>query len=306
MPMQLRGLRTFCLAAQTLSFKQAADELCLTASAVSHQISDLERELDIKLFERRTRAIALTTRGSQFYEEIHPHLAAIDDAALRVKRNARRVPLLVQMPEFFASELLMPIISGFSDRYQDIDLRIESMDSSGQSDPRADINILLSRHRPAAAMVEKLFPIRYIPACSKALYQDWRRKGFTGIDAINVSTILLHKARPHAWARWARHAGIGNMKPKQIIFVDSMFALARAAQQSVGIALVPMPVSKAWFESGQLVPLHNTALVTEDYYWMTLSEESGNNEAVDIFSKWMGKNLQSLVNDMGELHSSVA
>ena len=76
------------------------------------------------------------------------------------------------------------------------------------------------------------------------------------------------------------------MKPKQIIFVDSMFALARAAQQSVGIALVPMPVSKAWFESGQLVPLHNTALVTEDYYWMTLNEESSNIEAVDIFSRY--------------------
>ncbi|MEQ8409235.1 MAG: LysR substrate-binding domain-containing protein [Gammaproteobacteria bacterium] len=306
MPLQLRGLRTFCLAAQHLSFKKTADELCLTASAVSHQISDLESELGVKLFMRLTRSIELSDKGMQLYEEVAPYLQAIDDAAIKLKKNANRIPLLVQMPEFFASELLMPIITGFSDQHQDIDLQIESTDSSNKSNPDADINIILSHKTPSAANVEKLFPIRYIPACSRSLYADWKKKGFTGIDAINVSTILLHKARPHAWSRWARHAGIANMKPKQIIFVDSMFALARAAEQGVGIALVPMPVSKAWFDSGSLVPLHSTALVTEDYYWLTLSEKTKNKEAANKFWKWIGKNLQQYAEDIDELNSSVA
>lgn len=306
MPMQLRGLRSFCLAARHLSFKKTADELCLTASAVSHQINDLESELGVKLFERQTRSLSLTPVGLNFFEEVAPLLAAMDDATSRVKKNSRRVPLLVQMPEFFASELLMPLISDFSDRYQDIDLRIESMDSSREANPEADINIVLSRHRPPVAQAEKLFPIRYIPACSQALHADWKRKGFSGIDAINVSTILLHKARPQAWAQWARHAGVGNMKPKQIIFVDSMFALARAAQRSAGIALVPMPVSKAWFDSGELVPLHDTALVTDDCYWLTLNDESSNKDAADIFCQWISGNLQQHTGQMDEKNSTVA
>jgi LysR family glycine cleavage system transcriptional activator len=304
--MQLRGLRSFCLAARHLSFKKTADELCLTASAVSHQINDLESELGVKLFERQIRSLSLTPEGLNYYEEVAPLLAAIDEATSRVKKNSRRVPLLAQMPEFFASELLMPLISDFSDRYQDIDLRIESMDSSGEADPEADINIVLSRHRPQVAQAEKLFPIRYIPACSQALHADWKRKGFSGIDAINVSTILLHKARPQAWTRWARHAGVGRMKPKQIIFVDSMFALARAAQRSAGIALVPMPVSKAWFDSGELVPLHDTALVTDDFYWMTLNAESSNKAAAEIFWKWISASLQQYAEQMDEKNSSVA
>lgn len=304
--MQLRGLRTFCLAAQTLSFKQAADKLCLTASAVSHQISDLETELGVKLFTRRTRAISLTDKGAQFYDEVQPYLQAIDEAAARVKKNANRVPLLVSMPEFFASELLMPMLSSFSDQHQDIDLKIESMDIGDESSSMADINILLSRNKPQAARVEKLFPIRYIPACSRALYNEWSRKGYSSIDAINVSTILLHKARPHAWNNWARHAGVNNMKPKQIIFVDSMFALARAAERSAGIALVPMPVSKAWFDSGALVPLHKTDLVTEDFYWMALSGDSKNVNAAEVFWKWISENLQQYGNAMDELNSSVA
>jgi len=306
MRMQLRGLRTFCLAAHYLSFKQTADKLCLTASAVSHQISDLESELGIKLFERQTRAIALTDKGAQFYNEIQPYLQAIDAAAARVRENASREPLLVQMPEFFASELLMPLIGKFSDQHQDIDLKIESMDIGDDSNRQADINILLTRNEPTAARVEKLFPIRYIPACSRELHEEWVKAGINNIDAIKVSTILLHKARPHAWSNWARHAGVNNMKPKRIIFVDSMFALARAAERSAGIALVPMPVSKAWFDSGALVPLHDIDLVTDDYYWIALSESSKNSNAANVFWKWIGENLQQYAVGMDELNSSVA
>lgn len=306
MRMQLRGLRTFCLAAEYLSFKKTADKLCLTASAVSHQISDLETELGIKLFTRRTRAISLTDEGAQFYGEIQPYLQAIDDAADRVRLSASREPLLVRMPEFFASELLMPLLSKFSEQHEDIDLKIESMDIGDESSPLADINIVLTRNEPKAARVEKLFPIRYIPACSRALHNELVRKGYSSIDAINVSTILLHKARPHAWSKWARHAGVNNMKPKQIIFVDSMFALARAAERSAGIALVPMPVSKTWFDSGALVPLHKTDLVTDDYYWMALSESAKNSNAAKVFWKWIGENLHQYATGMDEPDSSVA
>lgn len=291
MAMQLRGLRTFCLVARHLSFKEAADELCITASAVSHQIGDLESQLECKLFDRLTRSISLTDKGEQLYEQVVPHIEAIDESLEKIKANSHRVPLLVQMPEFFASELLMPIIGGFSESNDDIDLQIESMDISGSVNNRADINIILSRKMPAGSRVEKLFPIRYMPACSRALFDDLCNQGFNGLDVLNDCTLLLHKARPNAWTRWAKHAGVGNIRPKQIIYVDSMFALARAAEQSVGVALVPMPVSKAWFDSQALVPLHDIDLVTEDYYWMTLSENSRKQEPADRFWQWIVANL---------------
>lgn len=59
----MRGLRTFCVAARRLSFKEAADELCVTPSAVSHQIKVLEETLGATLFDRLTREVALTERG---------------------------------------------------------------------------------------------------------------------------------------------------------------------------------------------------------------------------------------------------
>lgn len=287
MQIQHRGLRTFCTAAELLSFKEAANELCLTASAVSHQISGLEENLGTKLFQRKTRSLSLTNEGCHLFEEIHPYLDAIDQALETVKSNSSKQRLLIQMPEFFASELLIPKIGDFSDRHQNIDLRIESMETSESLNPRADINIVLSKHKPPATHVKKLFPISYIPACSRSQFEKWQQQGIDPVDAIDSATILLHKARPNAWAQWAKRAGLSKRRTKQIIFVDSMFALARAAEKDVGVALVPMPVSQAWFETGALVPLHQTDLVTKDYYWMVLNDDSKDNKSVEVLWDWV-------------------
>ena len=63
----LRGLRTFCIAARYESFRTAADELFITASAVSHQIKSLEQELGQQLFERNSRELSLTDAGRSLY-----------------------------------------------------------------------------------------------------------------------------------------------------------------------------------------------------------------------------------------------
>ena len=74
---------------------------------------------------------------------------------------------------------------------------------------------------------------------------------------------------------------MAGLRPKKIIYVDSMFALSRAAEQSVGIALMPLPVSQDWFDSGSLVALHESHLVTEDYYWLVLNGNS--NRKISLF-----------------------
>lgn len=286
MQTQHRSLRTFCTAAELLSFKKAANELCLTPSAVSHQISDLEEDLGTKLFKRLTRSISLTQDGSHLYEEIHPYLRAIDQATNKIRAQKKQHPLLVQMPEFFASELLMPRMSRFSDTFPDIDLRIEGLGITDDVNPAADINIVLSRKTPNAIKVAKLFPIRYVPACSLQQKNKWEIEGITELAAIKKATILLHKARPNAWEQWAENAGVADLRPKKIIYVDSMFALSRAAEQGVGIALMPLPVSQGLFDSGSLVALHESHLVTKDYYWLVLNGNSNKNISL-VFWHWL-------------------
>jgi DNA-binding transcriptional LysR family regulator len=284
MHVQFRGLRTFCLAAQHLSFKAAADELCLTASAVSHQIRDLEDRLGSRLFERRTRAIVLTDDGAALHREIAPHLRAIDAATTRFRHRAQRSPLVIRMPEFFASELFMPRVAAFSEGHRHIDLRIETTGPGALASDRADVSILLTSEEPAVARARQLFPIRYVPACSPQLHARYSERGPA---ALEEATLLLHQSRPRAWHRWADLAGLKSPQPRQIIRLDSMFALARAAERGAGIALIPMPVCQSWFESGALLRLFSRDLVSSDSYYVVAPEEGDCPEAAATLWQWI-------------------
>ena len=84
----LRSLRTFCVAARHLSFKEAADELAISASAVSHQMRDLEAQLQCPLFERQTRSLGLTSHGRALFEELDPLLRRIAELMSKAPADA--------------------------------------------------------------------------------------------------------------------------------------------------------------------------------------------------------------------------
>ena len=288
----IRGLQAFCAAAQHLSFKEAANDLCLTPSAVSHQISELEEHLGAQLFKRSTRSIALTAEGATLYQEISPSLKTIEEATNKIRKTETRHSLLVQMPEFFTSELLMPHIAEFTSTHKDIDLNIEGLGVEEELNSDADITVVLTRKTPNARKVARLFPIRYVPVCSQERISHFDVEDETAIGLLNKSTLLLHKARPHAWKYWAENAGLSELKPEKTIYVDSMFALARAAEQGVGVALIPLPVSKDWLDTGSLIPLHEKHLVTEDFYWILINGNSSKRKSALLFFQWMLEKFQ--------------
>ncbi len=289
MPVQFRGLRAFCAAADHLSFKAAADELCLTASAISHQIKDLETYLGVRLFERRTRAVVLTEDGAALLREVQEHVQALERSVVRFRQRPQRYPLVIRMPEFFASELFMPRVAEFSERNHHIDLRIETTGPKESPGGRADVSILLTASPPQGACSRLLFPISYVPACNPELHQRWSGDGY---GALEQATLLVHQARPRAWHRWAELAGLPSPSPRQIIRLDSMFALARAAQRGAGIALIPMPISQTWFDSGALLRLFRQDLVTADSYVVVADPASEHPEAAAVLWRWVAETFQ--------------
>lgn len=285
MPVQFRGLRAFCEAARTGSFKAAADELCVTSSAISHQIRALENYLGVKLFERRTRSIELTASGRSYFRKVAPLLRSIDTASDELRYCPDRKTLRIQMPDFFASELFVPKMADFSNQHPDIDLQIETLPAKVPTEQaKGDVVVVLTGRQPDFPIAEKLFSVRYVPACSNQRYDFWRDKGIT---ALNQATLLVHKARPHAWDHWAEEAGVKAPAPKHIVRLDTMSALARATEQGVGIGLIPMPVSANWFGSGAIRRLFDQDLVTRDHYCVVTTGNSDQPEATRLLSEWM-------------------
>lgn len=117
----LNSLRAFEAAARHLSFKEAADELAVTPTAVSHQIKLLEEFLDLRLFHRLTRALELTTEGAAMLPQVQEAFASLV-AASRLpdaRKPAASSPFIA--PPSFAATLAGSPPRQFSRAHPDID-----------------------------------------------------------------------------------------------------------------------------------------------------------------------------------------
>ncbi|ASP49997.1 LysR family transcriptional regulator [Cognaticolwellia beringensis] len=280
----IRGLRSFCVASKCLSFKHAASQLFLTPSAVSHQIKQLESQLGIVLFNRGTRTIELTSAGKQFYQSIQPIINQLESTISEFTQKQQNQTIVISLPEFFASELFIPRLSEWSESNPTINLQLETVKSGSAPSQSADLSIVLTNGKPNAKIVQELFPIRYAPACNKRLYKKLKNTGFA---ALKTTPLILHRSRPWSWHQWADKNNVDDFDPKQIIQFDSMFGVARAAQQGMGIALVPLPMSKAWFSEQLLVKLFDEELNTNDKYYLIQHENMDNHTELTLFAKWV-------------------
>jgi LysR family glycine cleavage system transcriptional activator len=288
----LRNLRAFCVAAQHRSFKLAADELFLTPSAVSHQMKELEQALGVRLFERKTRAVELTAAGHTLYDEVGPLLDAIDRSVARIARRNRRTTLRLQLPPFFASELFIPRIGSFCEAYPDIDIQVDTHDPRPSvHPPTTDLSVLLAEEEPQGLNVTRLFSLSLVAACTPAHAATVAR---LGSGALRELALIVHKTRPFAWSSWAQEIGLGEPEPKNVIELDTMFAVVRAAERGVGIALVPQALCGSWFDSGALVRAFPAQFATNDAYFLASRIKDADRPEVAAMTRWMREHCTRL------------
>jgi LysR family transcriptional regulator, glycine cleavage system transcriptional activator len=118
-----QAIRAFEASARHLSFKKAAQELCLTQSAISHQIKTLEAYLGVQLFFRETRRVALTGEGASYLTGITRILDHMAAETARISKREDRGSLSVRVAPGFL-RWLVPRLSGFHKAYPDIDLHL--------------------------------------------------------------------------------------------------------------------------------------------------------------------------------------
>jgi len=279
----IRGLRTFCVAARHASFKHAARELCVTPSAVSHQIKDLEELIGESLFRRETRRIELTEIGVALAADLAPALEHLDQVVAKfIDRSRIRRVLRISLPHFFASELFVPQLREFTDVHPGLEIRVDSAIAGAGHRTTSDVSVLLLSEIPDEVAAYELFPLSLVPACSRALA---RSLDPTDARTFAETTLIVHEARPNAWNDWFAQAGIQPGETR-VVYLDSMFAVARAAERGLGIALVPVPLSRGWFESGALVRLSERELNTPDSYFFVHRAEDDSNEDIRALRDW--------------------
>ncbi|MBT8070578.1 MAG: LysR family transcriptional regulator [Gammaproteobacteria bacterium] len=287
----LRSLRAFQVAARHLSFKLAAEELCLSASAVSHQVRNLESFLDLELFTRKTRALELTAPGRSYFEFLDSMFTRLQMETHQLRAEYGRKMIRLCLPPFFASELFLPKMDMLHRIMPDTDIRITTQPSLMKIHPaEADLSVLLGNGDWESLTTYPLFARRLVIAAAPTQLKRFDRSSFA---SLNGKTLIVHENRPNAWTNWAMEIDLPEPSAGNILRFDSMSSVVQAAAQGLGFAIIPLPMSQNWFKTGTLVKVFDTEWVTDEQFHLAHREEELNRPEVIEFIQWVKQEFKN-------------
>lgn len=284
----LKSIQCFVATAKHLSFSLAANELCVTQSAVSHQVKQLEDHLGKKLINRQGKKIQLTQAGDDFYRVCGDALERISSVSLHVK-EAQGVQLNVLAQTSVAVDWLTSKITDFYEQHPKINLRL-TMESSADSFNPEDYDIIIGTWpTPDNFVTQSLRQEYWYPVCSPALAEH--------IDIDDCQSLLaypLYTSENGAdWQFWGQRMQI-IMPPK---LKHQHFGLAilatKAALNSKGIALSNQFLSERHIERGELVHFPQWQYVLPwGQYQLHYKKSSHADREVRAFNQWFCRLVQ--------------
>jgi len=258
----LNPLKVFEAAARLGNFTRASEELLVSQSAVSRQISLLEEYLGVRLFDRQKVGVTLTPAGVSYFAEIGPAFQRIVGATERLLRVQPDEPLVIRAYSTFAANWLMRRMPRWEADYPAIRLRISTaLTPVDFSKEPVDASIEI---RPEvlheSVDVEFLFENQVVPVCSPGLIAG--SPGLQPRDLLGYR--LIHsRFRPRDWGYWLTAQGLDSQTiPDSLEFADSLLAY-QAAMDGLGIAMGQPRFLQAEFQAGKLIcPVRGMAPLT--------------------------------------------
>ncbi|MGM0564761.1 MAG: LysR substrate-binding domain-containing protein [Pseudomonadota bacterium] len=286
----LNFLVTFEIAGQLLSFKQAAEVLHVTPSAVSQQIHALEEALGTPLFVRHNRQLSLTEAGRGYLTQVRQHLNGLRKAtdALQAVRGSR---LRVSVMPPVAGRVVLPGMERFRQLRPNLELELETtLANADVSGGEVDLAIRFGRPPWPGLIHEKL---------SDVWVQVVMPKGFTrrygldrGVEGMTRVPLVHMTGRPDSWPHWFHQAGL-SAPEGQHYRVDDYPAAIQAAE-SLGAALALYPVEKSLTETGRVEAPFPPVGPLDEAIYAVYSEQRMLPEGGRAFIDWVQSELSEL------------
>jgi len=297
----LNALRAFEAAARHLSLTKAAEELSVTPGAISHQIRGLEAFLDVKLFERKVRAIALTSTGKLLYPGLQTGFGHIHEALAELAKAEATPILVISTPPGFTAKWLAPRLYKFSLAAPDIDARVSS--SISNADFVTDGVDVAIRNLPADhgagpdLTVEPLVDIRFLTVCSPKLLE---RFSLTDSQDALFDVPLIHdetftsRANMPGWADWLKAANISHGDPTRGLRFNSADHALDAAVEGAGLLLTHGVLAYDDLRTGRLVQPFPLTLESGRAYYLVSPKAPEPAPAVTAFATWVREEARQL------------
>jgi len=298
LPNSLDLLRGFEASARLLSFTAAASELFLTQSAVSRQVQQLEEQLGVKLFERRTRALVLTEPGDRYYRDVAKALNQLREATIAVR--AQTTPVVrVTTTLTFASQWLVPRLAAFQKEHPDIAVHVVA-DNIVRDLERNSLDIAL-RYCPAEAAgpgAEKLFGEQVAPVAAPTLLKGLGLRGVE--DLLKLPLIELEDPTGMAlwlsWKVWCEAMGVARPRTSSGLTFSHYDQVVQAVVSGQGVALGRFPLLDPLVVERRLVtPLKGRqyATLARRAYWMVVAPAAAQRAEVKTFCAWMRQQISA-------------
>lgn len=279
----LASLHAFQAAAKHLSFKQAAMELGLTPSAISHRIRALEKNLGQPLFHRQVRAMALTSAGIEYHDTIERVFSELAIATSRLRNSNQHKPLRISVLPLFASAVLIPRLPLFRAAHPNIDIEIDTRSAVADlTEGDIDIGIRNMIVPPTGPGVRKLLDTKTVLLCAPALADK-----IHSIQDLANHTLIHCAPRPNGWHDWLTLQGVADLKGVDDLWVDTIPAGLEAANLGQGVALTMAPIAQLTLAGSRLVEPFPTDGKGGTSYFLVHRPEDASDQRVVAFRDWL-------------------
>ncbi|WKE66333.1 LysR substrate-binding domain-containing protein [Gallaecimonas kandeliae] len=284
---QLSQIRGFEAAARLGSFKAAGEELNISPTAISHQISNLEDKLGVLLFERKTRSVSLTQEGHRLAQAAHQALKQLTTAVEEMSDT--QSVLRVSTTASFAAMWLIPSLSRFQNKHPEIKTEIITSEEviDINRDRRVDLAIRYGCHdennKNKTVLINESFS-----AYATEDYLD-RLKDLK--DAVFIETKWKNKNLPSVALSHYLQKINKDISAPRICSFDQEHHVIQAALAGQGIAFVSSVLADMALQKGWLKPLDESFSLPGLTYSLLVSPFSEGLRKVAVFKEWIAEEL---------------
>ena len=281
----LGAIEAFVQVARLGSAKAAAQELALSAPALSRRVQSLERFIGKPLFDRRHQAMVANADGERLLAQIAPVLDQLSDAVEAMTSSTEVLRLRLGILPLYASQRLFPRLGELRAAHPELHLDI---DTAGHGISRLgeglDAAIALARDIDPALYAKRLDRNSVYVIGAKSLIEG--ADPVTRPEQLSGLTALVHRDMPDTFTAWRDAAGLDDLEPLAIDMFDSGALMLEAAAQGIGVAFMHASHLEDAHDP-RLVRLFGIEVESPYSYWFVCRPRALQLKQVRIFRDWL-------------------
>lgn len=292
-------VRGFVAVGRRMSITLAAQDLCLTQSAVSRQVHALEEVLGIKLFARGYRSLQFTGEGERLFRIADASVQHLQDVIGTLDTRQQRRPVTITLSTGVAALWLLPRLNQLQEQHRAIDVRIAA--SNRVLDLKAEGIDLAVRYCAEAAAppgAERLFGEHLLAVCHPSIAVNCVDQA----EIIRKSVLLDFDEPRRPWMHWAQMlatSGLSSIRPQALMRFNQYEQVIQAALAGQGIAVGRLALIEPMLADGRLVafPPFVAKHESDHAYWLLRSPFEPHRD-VETVALWIKRESAQLVKAM--------